>query len=211
MRKDDSRNGSEKVTTSTGIHLQQPDRSRRKGKTLLEIHEERKVLQRAVAQKLQSDPVHDEDGTNVESIPDDEGEIGPIADATFWSIILATLHFTLDVLVYSQYRQEIEWTVITKRTITMIIPLFVLVLLLRSSIVRQFPLPRQIFFLIAGTISGCYVIYAANVYGYYAVMKQAPPLGTLWIWSVIEMDLPFAVASVAFDLGYVWFKQYSVY
>jgi hypothetical protein len=50
-----------------------------------------------------------------------------------------------------------------------------------------------------------------NVYDYYAVMKQAPPLGTLWVWSVIEMKLPYALVGLVANLGYMWWKGYGVF
>lgn len=55
------------------------------------------------------------------------------------------------------------------------------------------------------------MIYVGNTYDYYAVMKQAPPVGTLWVWSVIEMRLEFCLASVAVNLGYLWWNGFSTF
>lgn len=41
-------------------------------------------------------------------------------------------------------------------------------------------------------------------------MKQAPPLGVLWLWSVIELDLPWAALSLAIAGGYLWKEGYSI-
>jgi hypothetical protein len=68
----------------------------------------------------------------------------------------------------------------------------------------------QVFFLALSTLSGCYLIHAANVYGYLAVMKRAPPLGTLWIWSVIELKLPLALLSLGLVGGYLQWSGYSI-
>ncbi len=68
----------------------------------------------------------------------------------------------------------------------------------------------QIFFFCVANIAGCYLIYAANTQGYYAVMKRAPPLGTLWVWSVIEMKLPFAVGSLLIAGTYVYYGEYEI-
>jgi len=43
-----------------------------------------------------------------------------------------------------------------------------------------------------------------------AVMKQAPPLGCLWVWSVIELDLLWAVLSLAGAGLFLWIKGYSI-
>ena len=58
--------------------------------------------------------------------------------------------------------------------------------------------------------AGCYLITITNEYSYYHVLKQAPPLGVLWIWATIELDLSWALWSVG--LCVVWLKSngYSV-
>jgi hypothetical protein len=33
----------------------------------------------------------------------------------------------------------------------------------------------------------------------------------LWVWSVIEMNLPYALISIASNLGYMYFKGYAVF
>ncbi len=68
---------------------------------------------------------------------------------------------------------------------------------------------RQVFFLATSVGAGCYLIHVTNRYGYLAVMRQAPPLGCLWVWSVVELDLALAVLSLACAGGYMWQKGYS--
>jgi hypothetical protein len=58
------------------------------------------------------------------------------------------------------------------------------------------PLLHQFLFFISSITAGSYLIYITNMHGYYAVMKQAPPLGCLWIWSVIELDIFWATGSL---------------
>ncbi|KAI9837277.1 MAG: hypothetical protein M1819_000351 [Sarea resinae] len=55
----------------------------------------------------------------------------------------------------------------------------------------------QLVLLAISTLASTRIITTAHEEAYYAVMKHAPPLGTLWVWSVLEMRLGFAVASVA--------------
>ncbi len=73
----------------------------------------------------------------------------------------------------------------------------------------QAPL-RQIIFLAASVVAGCYLIHVTNKYGYLAVMKRAPPVGCLWVWSVIELDLPFALLSLACAAAFLWRGGYSI-
>lgn len=190
------------------IPLAQPDRSGPKGKTLFELAEERQEL---LAQGQPFDKKHDDGQARDEQGSLLDSPVGPVGDAVLLTLTLSMLHFTLDVLVYSQYRQDIEWRPICVRTATMVPLLFTVIYMLRSDMALRFPVARQVFYLGIAIAAGCYMIFAGNTYDYYAVMKRAPPLGTLWIWSVIEMRLPYALLSVVIDLGYMWFNGFSVF
>lgn len=71
------------------------------------------------------------------------------------------------------------------------------------------PLLHQIVFFAGSISAGCYLIYATNEHGHYAVMKRAPSVGTLWIWSVIELDILWAVPSLVFCVGFLKWNDYS--
>jgi hypothetical protein len=203
----------EPPTSAPRLKLAQPDRSGPKSKTLLDLYDEKKSL----LEKGQpfdtgaKQTTMDEGGNILEAGLGDDEPIGPIGQAIFWSITLSMLHFTFDVLVYNQYRQEIEWLEIVTRTATMFPVLFFLVWMLRSEVAERFGTVRQIFFLVLGVASGCYTIHVTNRYDYYFVMKQTPALGTLWIWSVIEMKLAYAAASVVANLAYLFWKGYTIF
>ncbi|KAI9698684.1 MAG: hypothetical protein M1836_003794 [Candelina mexicana] len=191
------------------IKLAQPDRSGPKGKTLFELAEERQALlnkgkpfPKAAANgttQSKDDAIHKAGLTEEVDEP-----IGPLGQAVFFTSTLVMLHFTLDVLVQHQYKQEIEWGTIVRRT-GMVVPIYYL-----HPPERTRQTLTQIFFFCVANIAGCYLIYAANTQGYYAVMKRAPPLGTLWVWSVIEMKLPFAVASLLVAGIYVYYGEYEI-
>lgn len=204
-------------TSTPKFKLQQPDRSGPKSKTLLDIYEDKKALLdqgQPFDKKYDDGAVRDEGGNILEAGlggGDDDEPIGPVGNAVFWSVCLAMVHFTLDVLVYNQYRQEMEWWPIFQRTFLMLPILFLLLFMTRSETASSFPTARQIFFCVVAVGTGCYTIHVSNRYEYFAVMKQAPPLGTLWIWSVIELKLAFAALSVACNLAYLWYKGYSAF
>jgi hypothetical protein len=42
-------------------------------------------------------------------------------------------------------------------------------------------------------------------------MKAAPPVGALWVWSVIEMSLPYAAANVVAVVAYIWWNQFDFF
>ena len=201
-------------TQTPKFKLAQPDRSGPKSKTLLDLYEEKKdLLQQGQPfdSKYEDGLARDEGGNILEAGLGDGEPIGPVGNAIFSSISLAMVHFTLDVLVYNQYRQDIEWWPIFQRTLTIFPVLFLLLFTTQSETANNFPLARQVLFFVIAVGAGCYVVHAANRYGYYAVMKQTPPLGTLWIWSVVEMKLAFAAASVAADLAFLWYGNYSAF
>ena len=72
--------------------------------------------------------------------------------------------------------------------------------------------PRvQILFFVMAVCAGCWLVRASNLEGYFAVMQRAPPLGTLWIWSVIELKLWRAVASLAMVVAFLFVGGYSMF
>ncbi|KAI9718389.1 MAG: hypothetical protein M1812_004110 [Candelaria pacifica] len=108
------------------IKLAQPDRSGPKGKTLFDLAEERQALldkgkpfpKAATTGKTSS---KDDNVPKVRVMEEDDEPIGPFGQAAFFTSTLAMLHFTLDVLVQHQYKQEIEWGTIVRRT-GMVVP-----------------------------------------------------------------------------------------
>jgi hypothetical protein len=201
-------------TQTPKFKLAQPDRSGPKSKTLLDLYEEKKTLLehgQPFDKKHEDGLVRDEGGNILEAGLGDDEPIGPIGNAVFWAMSLGMVHFTLDVLVYNQYRQEIDWWDIVVRFFTILPVLWLLIFTMQSQTASRFPLAKQILFFVISIAAGCYTIHAANRYGYYAVMKQTPPLGTLWVWSVVEMTLPFATASVAIDIGFLWLGGYEAF
>jgi len=215
------------INSASKIPMSQPDRSGPKGKTLLEIADERTAalqgmmssgqpFEKSLGDGLARDengrvllPAKDGDGENDDD--DDDAVIGAGAESFFLATSLAMVHFTLDVLVFQQYAQEISWPAIFKRTTIAYPILFLIVYMMKSELANRFQTLKQLFCLAVAVASGCYMIYAGNTYDYFAVMKQAPPLGTLWIWSVIEMKLGYGLASIAVDAGFLLWNGYTVF
>ncbi|KAF2011483.1 hypothetical protein BU24DRAFT_281878 [Aaosphaeria arxii CBS 175.79] len=182
--------------------LQHPDRSGPKGKTLFDMAEERQ------RELNKGKPGYTADGDLSE---DDEELIGPFGIAFLYAISLGMLHLTLDVTVYSQYREQILWSEIIQRAVTATPVFLILVYLLHVDFSKQFPMLRNIFFLVMSTVAGCYLIFSVNMHGYFFVMKAAPPIGALWVWSVIEMHVAYAVASCVIVLGYLWWNGFQAF
>ncbi|KAI0178299.1 hypothetical protein BJ166DRAFT_601010 [Pestalotiopsis sp. NC0098] len=216
------------------IPLAQPDRSAPSNKTLLELAQERQLFEQADVRQRKLDvkpparaPQHGADDDDADD--EDEEEEGSaelsssaerILDVLLWAISLSMLHFTLDVLVQHQYAVRISWVQIISRTATAIFVFFFLMFVLHPhpsapKLIHglpdhyQSPLRQAIFF-VTSVSCGCYLVYISNTYSYLAVMKQAPPLGCLWVWSVIEMNLLPATLSLVCAGGYLWYGGYSI-
>lgn len=235
-----------KEKRAKNIKLKQPDRSGPTDKTLLDLANERDLFKQAAAKERQNkrqDGEEDED-------EDDEGEGLPpgaerILETMLYSVSLAMLHLTLDVLVQQQYALEMEWFKVIQRALQALMGMLshdlstslLMVSLLTSlsclqtvftalvyalhphaaatTVVPGLPqrlqnYARQAIFLVMGTVAGCYLIHITNKYSYIAVLKQAPPLGCLWVWSIIELNLGLAVVSLALSGFFFWQGEYTI-
>jgi len=181
--------------TFTEIPMQMPNYgSAPTGKTLLDIIEEKRPRNAS--------------GTPIGAEEEDEEEIFGLGANTFFFVVpLVILLFWLDVLVHIQYRQETEWKLIFGRCAKALPVMYGIHYFFHP---RRSWVTVRLFLLGMSVAAGCYIVRAVNVYGYYFVMKKTPPLGTLWIWAVIEMDLMGAVASVAGVMAYTWYYGYSI-
>lgn len=189
--------------------LQHPDRSGPKGKTLFELADERqRELDNGNPAKSNLAQGNTPSG---ERSFGDEDPIGPFGEAILYSVSLATVHVMLDVLVYSQYREEVMWSEIFQRAGTALPIFFALVYIMHVDFSRRFPVLRNLFFFVVSVISGCWMIYSGNKNGYFFVMKTAPPIGSFWIWSVAELHLVYAVASAATVFAYLWWNEFAVF
>ncbi|KAI5856780.1 hypothetical protein GGS23DRAFT_601045 [Durotheca rogersii] len=208
----------ERKATATEIKLTHPDRSAPSENTLLQLAQDRNLFEEAERRERRNAGKRGQD--------EDEGEplLSPAAervmDTILWAGSLSMLHFTLDVLVQHQYAVSIIWPQIMTRTVqafAVFLLLFYVLhphpsapILLPGLPVRfQAPL-RQTLFLVASVCSGCYLIHISNKYGYLAIMKRSPPLGCIWVWSVIELNLPLAMLSLACSGGFFYQGGYSI-
>ncbi|KAK3905480.1 hypothetical protein C8A05DRAFT_12699 [Staphylotrichum tortipilum] len=225
------------------LKLKQPDRSGPTEKSLLELAEERglwdqvrkreqELGKKAVPIPIPRPPKNaeddgdgDDDDEDDGDGEDDDGELSPAADRALdtllWTVSLAMLHFTLDVLVHHQYSVDrIVWPTVWRRFGQALFVFGLLVYLLHPHAVNPGLVPglppryqaalRQVIFFITSSYAGCYLIHITNTSGYMAVMKQAPPLGCLWIWSTIELELPWAVLSLTGAVAFLWQRGYSI-
>ncbi|KAL7789138.1 hypothetical protein V8C37DRAFT_404076 [Trichoderma ceciliae] len=200
------------------IKLRHPDRSEPTQKTLLQIANERDLFQQAAKRERQLAGNDDDDDD------DDDARLSPGAErfleALLYTSTLAMLHFTFDILVMNQYGTQIKWHKICANAARAWIVFFFLFYALHPNepdailvpgLPRRFQKPlRQMLFFAMSCVAGCALVYITNSKGYLYNMKRAPPLGCLWLWAVVELDLIWAVPSLAVTGAYVWLNGYSI-
>lgn len=231
--------GRKRAESPSNIKFQQPDRSGPKEKTLLELAEERGLFAQAQKKQEENDRAKNKTkknepritkipikpGTEKEEDDDDNEPLSPGAerflDTTLYTMSLTMLHFTLDVLVQNQYSADrIVWPKVWTRAIQALFVFGLLIYTLHAHPSNPAILPglparyqnhlRQVIFTVMSVCSGCYLIHITNTYGYLAVMKQAPPVGCLWVWSVVELQLPWAVLSLTVAGAYLKVRGYDI-
>jgi hypothetical protein len=208
-------------------------------KTLLELAAEKQAELQPRSSRVKFDPKSDKNVVSVKI--DEQGNIVPGAkpeettsadlppwvDTLFLASSLSMLHFTLEVLTVHQYAQTLKFAPIFSHTIFRAFPtLTVLIHFFHGHLIslpasgtsrnpgslrRLLFLLRQTLYLAIANVAGCYLIYLTNDKGYYAVMKNAPSVGTLWIWSVLEMGIVGAVGGVLGPGLYAWYYGYGIY
>lgn len=123
-----------KEKRAKNIKLKQPDRSGPTDKTLLDLANERDLFKQAAAKERQNKRQNGEEDDD----EDDEGEGLPpgaerILETMLYSVSLAMLHLTLDVLVQQQYALEMEWFKIIQRALQALMGMISLDLSILSS------------------------------------------------------------------------------
>ena len=227
------------LSSAADIPLARPKIEKPEGKTLYELAAERQaqLANEGKAQPVSTETLENAklvtislDGTiNEESsaaLEKEEGDepANPIFDTIFFALPLSALHFTLSVLTMHQYAQELEFRPLVITTVFVALPTLILLIHLlhghlfpahlgnTSPVVKEAAfVAQQILFILVANVSGCYLIYLTNDRGYYAVMKKAPSIGTVWVWCVLELGLVGALAGVVGPGIYAWWNGYGVW
>ena len=148
----------------------------------------------------------------------------PWLDTFLLASSLSAMHFTLSVLAMHQYAEELRLRPLVAQTVFVAFPtLSTLIavfhgLLLPASMTslsagtKYWVLTlRSCVYVVTANIAGCYLIQVTNDRGYYQVMKDAPGVGTIWVWAVLEMRFLGALAGVLGPGIYAWWFGYGVW
>lgn len=202
--------------TKDKVPLHQPSRDAPTHKTLFDIASERQLLHTTPESSSPSITTTkiNPDGTisTIESVPDSSDATTPYLDVFLYTATLTMLHFTLTVLVHHQYATTPPSLASILYTSTVTSPTPALILVLVSILhPRSSHLFTQILFAFLSVAAGAWLVHASNEDAYMAVMKKAPPLGTLWVWAIVEMRWEWAVGCLGVVAGWGWWKGYSMF
>ena len=198
------------------VTFSQPSREGPRGKTLLDIANERHLLSNPsqtnpsiTTTRIQPDGSLSLEGEN-------NGISGPTAtpylDIFLYTTTLTLLHYTLTLLVHHQYASSPPSLpqLFYDSTVASATPALILILVAILH-PRSSQIATQVLFATLSIVAGAWLVYASNEDPYMAVMKKAPPLGTLWVWAVVEMRWEWAIGSLGVVAGWGWWKGYSIY
>ncbi|KAH9999340.1 hypothetical protein BJV77DRAFT_976748 [Russula vinacea] len=121
---------------------------------------------------------------------DDEEEY-PLAEEIF-----AATTLLIPILIHFQYGQHPSWDVISERMLSGV-PNF--------SANRYKPTRwMQASLFVLSVASGTRMIYQVNYSNWRVNMQQCPPLGTIWVYTVLQLDLGPAVIALSAVAFWVW-------
>ncbi|KAK0490969.1 hypothetical protein IW261DRAFT_1556134 [Armillaria novae-zelandiae] len=106
-------------------------------------------------------------------------------------------------LIHQQYGKVATLKILTDKLISGVPILSVFIFYTtryKSHRIMQF-----IFFVIANVV-GPRMVYLLSRGSWLVNMKQCPPLATIWVYTILQLDLGPAVLNLAFVGAYVWWK-----
>ncbi|KAE8374053.1 hypothetical protein BDV26DRAFT_300547 [Aspergillus bertholletiae] len=179
---------------------------------------------------------------NSGSEEDEDAAIPPFIDTVLLSVPLTTLHMTLAYLAAHQYAEYIVLDKLIRESVFVAFPILTFAIHLAHGHVVSFgnalssehvslipfhreklsiaflrkllfpPSLRTTVFLPLAIYLGAKLMVMTNDEPYYAVMKRAPSIGTLWVWSILEIPVGAAVLGALGPLIWgVWWKGYGIF
>jgi hypothetical protein len=170
-----------------------------------------------------------------------DASLPPFVDTVLLSVPLSTLHMTLAYLAAHQYAETIPLDKLTRESAFVAFPILTFAVhlahghivsfgdarksepislfpwnrdKLSMSFLRKLLFPpswRTLFFLPLAIFLGAKLLAMTNNEPYYAIMKRAPSIGTLWVWSILEIPVGAAVLGALGPMIWgVWWKGYGI-
>ena len=196
----------------TSIPLAQPSRTTAKGKTLLEIASERELVPPSSTSPSITTTHINPDGT-LSTTQGHTVDSTDYLEVLLYTASLVLLHLTLTLLVENQYSSTPPTlsslpSRIFDTSIASPQP-YVLLVLVAILHPRSAAAATQLLFAAMSVMCGVWLVHTTNRDPYLAAMARAPSLGTLWVWSVVELRWEVAVVTVAAVGIWAWLKGHG--
>lgn len=141
----------------------------------------------------------------------DEDLFSPICNEIFNAILFiipfSSLYIMMDILAHRQYGHTLTGSELLENLLYGIPALSIFIFYtIRYKTDRR--LQALLFLLSVGC--GSRLVYIINKAGWLVVMKQAPPLGTIWVYTIAQIDLLPAVVALGLVGGYVKWNDYKI-
>ncbi|KAF8591449.1 hypothetical protein K439DRAFT_1402075 [Ramaria rubella] len=137
---------------------------------------------------------------------EEKDESPDLADEVFNAILLiipfSFLYLMMDILVHQQYGQHPSIRDYTKRLISAVPVLSIFIFYSNRHKPKLF---TQIGLFLASVAAGTRLIWLVNRAPWHVTIRQGPPLATIWICTVVLLDLLPAVFGLA--LVAAWFQS----
>ncbi|KAJ6539261.1 hypothetical protein B0H19DRAFT_1178078, partial [Mycena capillaripes] len=136
----------------------------------------------------------------------------PLGEEIFNALLLITpcsfLLLLMEILIYNQYGQEVNLKTLMDRMIEGV-PILSIFIFYTSRYKRDQRV--QLLLFLMGTAAGSRMLFLIKRGSYLANIRQCPPLVTLWVYIVIQLDLGLAVLNLAMVGTFSWWKGLDLF
>ncbi|KAF7352864.1 hypothetical protein MVEN_01253400 [Mycena venus] len=145
----------------------------------------------------------------VDTPTDEEVGLGEeIFNASLLIIPCSFLLLLMQILIYNQYGQEVNLKMLVDRMVEGI-PILSIFIFYTTRYKRN---PRvQLLLFLLGSAVGSRMLFLLKRGGYLVNMRQCPPLVTLWVYIVIQLDLGLAVSNLVLVGAFCWWKGLDLF
>jgi len=143
------------------------------------------------------------------SAPDEITSLGDeIFNAMLLIIPFSSILLMMEILIRHQYGKEATFDVIMNRMIPGI-PILSLFIFYTIRYKRDRRMQALLF--IISILVGSRMLWQMDNGNWLSNMQQVPPLATVWIYTIVQLDLGTAVASLAVIGAYVWWQDITIF
>ncbi|KIJ56732.1 hypothetical protein M422DRAFT_22889 [Sphaerobolus stellatus SS14] len=124
-----------------------------------------------------------------------------IFDTVLFVIPFSFLYLMMDIIVHQQYRQNPTVGDYAGRLIPAIPVISIIIYYIN---IRKSQRLVQVGAFVASIALGMRLIWIVNRSSWLIITRQGPPVATLWIYSIVILDLLPAVLSLVIICGWLW-------